>query len=265
MFEGLSESVFASLGLADVFDIGLLAIIVYYAFQVIRGTRAFQILVGLSFLGLLYLVSERLGLFAVHWMLDKFSVYLVLALVILFQTDIRRGLARAGGSFFKGPAGTAETAIHEAVVRAAFAMASRRIGALIVIERSASLDELVESGHLIDGLVSQELLMTIFHPTSPLHDGAVVVQSGRLMAAKTFLPLSVSKDIARYYGTRHRAAIGLAEETDAVVVVVSEERGAVSIVLSGAMTAVEDQDQLRERLQEIFQPRRGTAGMRGVV
>jgi len=263
MFQGLSDSVFASVGLSDVFDIGLLAIIVYYAFQVIRGTRAFQILVGLSFLGLLYVVAERLGLFAVHWMLDKFSVYLVLALVILFQTDIRRGLARAGGSFFKGPSGTAETAIHEAVVRAAFAMASRRIGALIVIERNASLDELVESGHLIDGLVSQEILMTLFHPTSPLHDGAVVVQNGRLMAAKTFLPLSVSKHIARYYGTRHRAAIGLSEETDAVVVVVSEERGKVSLVLSGAMSAVEDQDQLRELLQEIFQPRRPAAGLRG--
>jgi diadenylate cyclase len=245
----------------DAIDILLLAVIVYYAFLVIRGTRAFQILVGLSFLGLLYIISGRMGFFAVRWMLDKFSVYLVLALVILFQTDIRRGLARAGGSFFKGGAGSAESAVHEALVRAAFAMASRRIGALVVIERSASLDELAESGHHIDGVVSQELLLSIFHPTSPLHDGAVVIQNGRLTCAKAFLPLSLSKDIARYYGTRHRAALGLSEETDAVVVVVSEERGAVSLVMSGAMTAVEDQDQLRQRLQEIFQPdrRRGSA------
>ncbi len=252
----LQDTVFSSFGIADLVDILLLAVLVYYAFQVIRGTRAFQILVGLTFLGMLYLVAEQLGLLAIHWMLDKFSVYLVLALLILFQTDIRRGLARAGGSFFKGPAGTAESAVHEAVVRAAFAMASRRIGALVVIERDASLDELVESGRMIDGLVSHELLLAIFHPTSPLHDGAVVIQSGRLSAAKTFLPLSHSKDIARYFGTRHRAAIGLAEETDAVVVVVSEERGAVSLVLAGALTPVSDQDQLRERLQEIFQTRR---------
>jgi len=256
MFSVIQDSVFATMLWTDVADILILSFILYRTFLIIRGTRGFQILIGLGLLAVLYVASERFDLFAVHWMLDRFVVYLVLAVIILFQTDIRRGLARAGGGLFQRGSETAEAAIHESLVRSAFALASRRIGALIVIERSASLDELVESGHAIDGYISQELLMAIFHPTSPLHDGAVILQKGRLSSAATFLPLSLSKDIARYYGTRHRAALGLSEETDAVIVTVSEERGAVSVVLGGALTPVADQDELRERLQEIFQPDR---------
>jgi diadenylate cyclase len=125
---------------------------------------------------------------------------------------------------------------------------------LIAIEREASLDDFVESGTHLDAEMSQELLTAIFHPTSPLHDGAVVVQHHRIASAQVFLPLSMSKDIARYFGTRHRAALGLSEETDAVVLVISEERGTVSIVLGGALTPVADTNELRERLQEIFAP-----------
>ena len=256
MIAVFQDSVFATLHWTDVLDILLLAFLLYRGFLIIRGTRALQILVGLILLLVLYIASQQLDLTAVHWMLDRFAVYLVLAVVILFQNDIRRGLARAGGQLFQGPGGIEEGAVHEAVVRAAFALASRRIGAIIAIERTASLDELVDSGHPLDSRVSQDLLLSIFHPTSPLHDGAVVIQKGRLAAAQTFLNLSLSRDIARYYGTRHRAALGLSEETDAVAVVVSEERGGVSLVLGGALTPIPDVDTLRERLQEIFMPSR---------
>ena len=243
------DSVFTSMGLRDAVDISVIAFIIYRALVVLRGTRAFQSLVGLLGLGVLYLLARWLDLSSVRWVLDKFFVYLVLALLILFQQDIRTGLARAGGRFFTGFAQKAASS-HEEVVQAAFALASRRIGALIVVERGASLDDLVHASTGIDGTISQELLVSIFHPTSPLHDGAVVIQKGRVAAAKVFLPLSVSQDIARYFGTRHRAALGLSEETDAAVIVVSEERGAVSLIMNGALTPVADTNALRERLQQ---------------
>ena len=145
----------------------------------------------------------------------------------------------------------------EDMVRACFSLASRRMGALIAIQRAASLDEYVDPAQRLDAVVSQELLLSIFHPTSPLHDGAVVVQEGRLAAAKVFLPLSLSKDVSRFFGTRHRAALGLTEQTDAVVLIVSEERGTVSIAMSGALTAVSDMNELRQRLQEVFSGNKG--------
>ena len=252
--EFLSQTPLGTMRWADVLDILMMAFIFYRVLLILRGTRAFQSLVGLVLLGLVYVLAERMHLHAVHWLLSEFFVYIVLAVLILFQNDIRRGLARAGGRFFQGFASAPEASTHEEVVRTAFSLASRRIGAIIVMERGASLDDYVEGGHPLDARVSQELLLSLFHPTSPLHDGAVVVQAGRVAAAKVFLPLSLSKDIARYFGTRHRAALGLSEETDAVVVVVSEERGTVSLVLGGALTPIQDTNELRQRLQEIFQP-----------
>ena len=266
MIEFLRNSPLSTLRWEDLLDIALLTYIFYRVFLVLRGTRAFQSLIGLLGLGIIYMVAQELQLFAIHWVLESFFVYLVLAVLILFQNDIRRGLARAGGRFAEGFATIPEATAHEEVVRSAFALASRRIGALMVIERGASLDDYAEVGHRLDAQVSQELLLALFHPTSPLHDGAVLVQSGLATAAKVFLPLSLSKDIARYFGTRHRAALGLSEETDAVVIVVSEERGTVSLVLGGALTPVQDTNELRQRLQEIFQqplaaaPATGRAG-----
>ncbi len=261
MLELIRDSPFYGMQLSDAVDVLVMAFIFYRTFLLLRGTRAFQVLIGLFFLGGAYVISERTGLYTLRWLLDKFFVYIVLAILILFQNDIRRALARAGGRFFSSVAGVSESFAYEEVVRTAFALASRRIGALIVIERSASLDHIVEGGHELDARASQELLMSLFHPTSPLHDGAVVLQKGRLSAAKVFLPLSLAKDMARYFGTRHRAALGLSEETDAVVVVVSEERGVVSLVLAGAITQVADTNELRGQLQEILQSREesGTA------
>jgi diadenylate cyclase len=237
----------------DWIDIAALAVIVYRVLIVMQGTRAFQSLLGLGMIGVLYLVSDYIGLIAVHWVLDKLFVYLVIALLILFQDDIRRALARAGGSVFgsrSSGARPSDANVMEEVIKAAFSLAHRRIGALIVIERSASLEPYVEGAHPIDGLVSTELLQTIFHPSSPLHDGAVAIANGRIVAAGVFLPISLSKELSRAWGTRHRAAIGLSEETDGLCVVVSEERGTVTLVSRGEITPVADTNDLRQRLVE---------------
>ena len=240
----------------DVLDIGIMSFLLYRALLILRGTRAFQSLVGLLGVLGLYVFAERLGLSSIHWLLEKFLVYIVLAIIILFQQDIRRGLARAGGRLVPGFRTQGDTALREELVRACFSLASRRVGALIAIERDGSLDELVEGGSRLDAVLSHDLLLTIFHPTSPLHDGAVVIQKGRLAAAQVFFPLSLSKDISRFFGTRHRAAIGVTEETDAIAIIVSEERGTVSLVQAGKIIPTQDANDLRQRLQEIFQTRK---------
>ncbi len=250
--DSLVAHLFISMELKDVLDIGLMTAIFYSVLIVMRGTRAFQSLVGLLGLGCVYLVAAWLDLFAIHWMLSKFFVYIVLAVIILFQQDIRRGLAQAGGRLFSGFSAETSSSDNEVVVQTLFALASRRIGSLIVLERYGSLNHYVEAGHALNSGLSQELLQAIFHPTSPLHDGAVVIRNGRISAAKVFLPLSRVAEIDGQYGTRHRAAIGLSEETDAVVLAVSEERGEVSLVVGGKIITVGDTNELRGHLQRIF-------------
>lgn len=236
----------------DVLDIAVLWFLVYRALLLMRGTRALQSLLGLLVAVVVYVVSGQLELYAIHWMLEKFFVYIVLAVIILFQADIRRALASAGGRLFPSVGVRPDQNVTEEIIRAAFQMASRRIGALIAIEREASLADYADSGRRLDSVVTGELLLCVFHPTSPLHDGAVVVSAGRLVAAKVFLPLALSREVSRLYGTRHRAAIGLTEETDAVVVIVSEERGTVGVVVAGEVLPAADQNELRERLAACF-------------
>ena len=178
----------------DVLDIGLLWFLVYRVLLLMRGTRAFQSLLGLLVLLAVYAMSGRLELYAIHWMLEKFFVYIVLAVIILFQSDIRRGLASTGGRLFPSFSTRPDPTAFEEIVRASFQMASRRIGALMAIEREASLDDYADSGHRMEARVSTDLLLSIFHPTSPLHDGAAIIRHDRLVAAKVFLPLSLSRE-----------------------------------------------------------------------
>jgi diadenylate cyclase len=220
----------------------------------IQGTRAVQSLLGLLFLVALYAVSTRAGLSSINWLLETTSAHILLAIIIIFQEDIRKALARAGQILPSRFGADTDLPMVQELVKVSFTMGARRLGALIAIEREGSLDEYVEPASRLDALVSQELLLAIFHPTSPLHDGAVVLQDGRLAAAQVFLPLSLSKNVSRVYGTRHRAAIGLTESTDAVVIIVSEERGTVSLVMRGTITPMSDANELRQKLQEIFQP-----------
>jgi diadenylate cyclase len=233
----------------DFADIVLVAIVIFYVIRLIRGTRSVQVFLGLIPVVALAIVSSRLQFFTLSFLLSLFINNFFIILVIIFSTDIRRGLARAGRfSFFSKTHSTTVELVKE-VVRAAFFMAEKRTGALIVFERNVSLGEYMETGARLSAIVSDRLLLAIFNTHAPLHDGAAIIQNGRLEMAGCFLPLLPLEDTAsRFFGTRHRAAIGLSRETDAVVVVVSEEKGLVSLVRDGEvevmMGAVALQDKL---------------------
>ncbi len=253
LLDWYQESPFSTATWMDWADILLLAWIIYRGLILIRGTRAMQSLLGLGLLGVIYVVSDYLGLATLHWILDHLFVYVILVLLILFQEDIRRALARAGGTLFGRPSQQPSDAnLMQEMIKAVFALAGKKVGAIIAIERAATLQPYVSGAHPIDARISKELLQSLFHPSSPLHDGAVVISGEKIVAAGVFLPLSLSKNISKAYGTRHRAAIGLTEATDAICLVVSEERGTVAVVQDGQITPVADPDDLRERLMSGF-------------
>jgi diadenylate cyclase len=234
----------------DTADVLLVAVGIYWLLLLIKGTRAIQILVGLGALIGLRVAADFFELLTLAWLLDNFLGPAVLIVVILFQADIRRGLGRLGRGFFPRLSERQESQIVEEVVRAAQALSARRIGALIVLERRTGLDDQVESGTPIDAAVSKELLTSLFQPTSPLHDGAVLIQQGRVSHAGAILPLTLRTDLPEGVGTRHRAAVGITEETDAAVIVVSEETGAIAVVMGGEMIRGLDAPRLREVLRD---------------
>jgi len=236
----------------DVADILLVTLGVYWLLLLIRGTRAVQILVGLLVLFVASLASEIFQLVTLRLILDNFLSSAVLIIIVLFQHDIRRALARVGRGFFPSVSAQQESQMLEEVVRSAQTLAQKRVGALIVLERETQLDDQIEAGTPLDAAVSKELLISIFLPYSPLHDGAVVVQQGRVAWAGCILPLTLRSDLPEGVGTRHRAAVGLTEETDAVVVVVSEETGNISVVLGGEMLRGLDAPRLRVVLRDIL-------------
>jgi diadenylate cyclase len=241
-----------------VLDGAVVSFVVYRTLLLIRGTRAVQVLVGLILLGGAYLASQWANLVTLNWLLGHFLSYsFIFGVIVLFQADIRRGLARLGrGGLLRilAPEDRREHAgVVEAVSRASSDLARRRRGALIVIERVGDLSDVAETGVRIEAELSAELLVTLFEPGSPLHDGAVLVRRGRVAAARCLLPLTASAEL-REVGTRHRAALGLAEEIDAVVVVVSEERGEISLAVDGAFHRAVDEGALREWLAELLIP-----------
>lgn len=241
------------LRIQDVLDILVVAFLFYRGLLIIKGTRAIQVLIGLvAFIGL-YLLSQALQLQTVSWLLEEFSLYLVLAVIILFQEDIRRGLARLGGPWTGRASSDSREGLYQQVARACFRLADQGKGALIVVERAAELNELREDATVLKAQLSEELLVAIFQPTSPIHDGAVVVRDGQVWLAGAFLPLTRRTDIDRSLGTRHRAAMGLTEEADALVFCVSEERRRVSIAFGGALHVVDTPDELRLEVQRLLQ------------
>ncbi|NTU59983.1 MAG: TIGR00159 family protein [Deltaproteobacteria bacterium] len=245
----------------DLVDILLVALVIYRVLLVIRGTRAVQILLGLAVLGMIFVVSEYLELFTLHWMLSAFLSSIILVVVVLFQNDIRRALAHVGTNslwpYLEAPASDSQ-ALDE-LMKAAVSLANKKIGALIVLQRGTNLRNHVEEGVKIDAEISKELLLSIFLPYSPIHDGAVIVKDGRILWAGCFLPLTSRGDLEKDLGTRHRAAVGITEDTDAVVIVVSEERGAISIVLNGRVTRDLDGAGLRRVLLRLFPVSRDAA------
>lgn len=239
----------------DVADVLIVAYLFYRLTLLVKGTRAMQMAIGLGLVFLVYHLARRLGLVTLYTILDALLTYIVLLIVVIFQNDIRRLLARVGQRpWFRGARNVREVQAIEEVVKAAVHMGQRHIGALIVFERDAALDEFVEHGTLIDAQVTKELLYSLFVPSAdnPLHDGAVIVREGKVWQAGGHLPLSSSAKLDRSLGTRHRAAIGISEETDAVVVVCSEERGSISLCFNGNMARGLDAGSLRQALLGLF-------------
>ena len=242
----------------DLLDIALVSVLVYELLVLIRGTRAVQMALGASFLIALYFVSRSLELETVNWVIRNLATYVVFGIIVLFQSDIRRALAHFGRApFFRyfERAASADETLEELVV-AATALSARRVGALIVIERQIGLRNYIEGGIPLDAMVTYDLLASIFQPGTPLHDGAVVVQSDRIAAAACFLPLSVNPRVSRELGTRHRAALGVTEESDALAIVVSEETGVISLAVGETLERGLTAEVLRERLRTFLAGRR---------
>jgi diadenylate cyclase len=246
----------------DVVDVLLVAALIYRVLMLFRGTRAVQITIGLGVLAGAAMAARALELTSLGWLLDHFWSFWVVALIVVFQPELRRALAWIGqGSVLQRVLGdTAESArVVQEVVRATESLAGRRIGALIVLERATGLRQYAELGVALDALVSSDLLTSVFLPYSPLHDGAVFIQGGRVVAAGCFLPLSRNAQLGRALGTRHRAALGIAEETDAIAVVASEETGRLSLAVAGGIEPVPDAGALRRRLDELMGVGAGSA------
>jgi len=244
----------------DLIDIAVVALGVYWLLLVVRRTRAVQILVGLLLLFAIFAASQLFELATLSFILDRFLPSAVLLIIILFQNDIRRALANVGRGFFPNVAERGVSQILEEVVRAAQTLAQKRVGALVVLERENHVDDQIEAGVTLDAAVSKELLVSIFLPYSPLHDGAVVIQNGRIAHAGCILPLTLRQDLPEGVGTRHRAAVGITEETDAVVVVVSEETASISVVMGGEMSRDLDPPRLRVVLRDALAGGQGEAG-----
>lgn len=223
-------------GWRDGVDILLVAFILYNILTLIRGTRAMQMAIGLLFIASTYFIASAFDLLALQSLSQQILFYLPFAIIVLFQHEIRRALASFGQNPLISFISPQPRSSHlTEIVEAAVQMARRKIGALIVLERTQSLRAFVETGKTLDAIVSSELLQNIFLPNTPLHDGAVIIQGDRLAAAGTFLPLSSNANLSNDFGTRHRAAVGMSEETDACVIVISEENGSIAVALEGVL------------------------------
>jgi diadenylate cyclase len=243
----------SSIRLIDFLDIGIVAFIVYRILLLIKGTRAMQMLTGLGILGIGFYLSSILELFTTHWLFSYFFDYLILIVIVLFQDDLRRALTHVGKNpFFAGASEEEEREMVDEIARAASRLAKERIGALIVIERETGLKNFIDTGSKLESKVNAELLYAIFVPISPIHDGAVIITEGRIAAAGCFLPLSKDPNIDKRYGTRHRAALGLTEDSDAIVVLVSEEAGESHLVKNGKITTNLNEEELRQSLTALL-------------
>jgi len=240
-----------SLDWHDALDILLVTALLYGIIARIKGTRAVTVVLGLLVLTLLYLGAGHLGLYAITWLLQSFFASLILVVVILFQQDIRMALSVIGTRRFWGRRKVISEVLLDELVDAAMDLARSRIGAIIVLERFVPLRDMVErEGVRLDARLSRELLQTIFTPNTPLHDGAVIISKGMITAAGCVLPLAMVR--RQSFGTRHRAALGITEESDAVAIVVSEERGETSVAIKGKLTKNLDAVRLKRVLSHVL-------------
>ncbi|NTW05606.1 MAG: TIGR00159 family protein [Peptococcaceae bacterium] len=250
-----------SFNLTSVIDILIVAFVMYRLMLLIKGTRAVQLLKGLAVLVIAYAVSSLLNLYTLKWLLKQATTALVVALPIVFQPELRRALEKLGGGrLFSSTPWNGEYVSRDhlvaATVQAVDSMSRDRVGALIVFERSTGLEEFIDTGVKIGSIISAELLMNIFVPRTPLHDGAVIIREDRIMSAASVLPLTQRQNLSKAIGTRHRAGIGITEDSDAVALIVSEETGAISLVEEGMLIKIADIEMLSQKLTSLLDCRK---------
>jgi diadenylate cyclase len=252
-------------GLRDAIDVIIVAVLIYELLRLVHGTRAVQMVVGLGLIGFLYELSSWLGLSTVQWVLRNAVLYLGFAVIVLFQHEIRAALTHLGSNIRIPGAGNERgrnpfgQEWYDEIVLASTTLASEKTGALMVFERDVGLKTYIESGIRLDAKVNYDLLVTIFNTHTPLHDGAVIISNNRVAAACCFLPLTQNPLVSRELGTRHRAAIGVTEDSDAFVVVVSEETGVISFAKEGRLKRNLDGPKLRSLIQQAMEPWRSDA------
>ncbi|MFD1673108.1 diadenylate cyclase CdaA [Alicyclobacillus fodiniaquatilis] len=257
-------AVFRSFSFRDVIDILFVAVVLYFLLLLVRGTRAVQLLKGVIIVVIVTMISSLLHLSASSWLLSRIIQIGLFAIPVVFQPELRRALEQLGrGGFWTFSLGQQDQeeiqqTVNE-IVKATQVLAKTKIGALIVIERKTGLSEYIETGTMIEGIVSSELFINLFIPNTPLHDGAIIVRNKQLVAAGCFLPLTENRTLDKQLGTRHRAALGISEQSDGVAVVVSEETGHISVGVDGVLHRSLDERGLKELLTTLLVPKRPNA------
>ena len=244
--------IWSHISVISILDIVLVAILIYQFLSLVRGTRAAPMLVGVATLGLAFYFARLGELRTLNWLLSTLLPYVVFALIVVFQSEIRHALANLGSRISLMRSSSSVADVYDDIVLAANLFSQNQTGALIVIEREIGLRTYIESGVSLDARLSYDLLATVFRPSAPLHDGAVIVQRARIAAAACFLPLSMNPVLSTQLGTRHRAGIGITEETDAVAVIISEETGTISLAVAGTIERELTVERLRERLSALL-------------
>jgi diadenylate cyclase len=244
--------IWSHISVISILDVVLVAILIYQFLSLVRGTRAAPMLVGVATLGLAFYFARLGELRTLNWLLSTLLPFVVFALIVVFQSEIRHALANLGSRVSLMRASSSVADVYDDIVLAANLFSQNQTGALIVIEREIGLRTYIESGVALDARLSYDLLATVFRPSAPLHDGAVIVQRDRVAAAACFLPLSMNPVLSTQLGTRHRAGIGITEETDAVAVIISEETGTISMAVAGSIERDLTVERLRERLSHLL-------------
>ncbi|MBQ3854565.1 MAG: diadenylate cyclase CdaA [Anaerovibrio sp.] len=263
------HALLGTVGIWDVIDVLIVAVILYKVYEMLKDTRAITLVKGLVVLMIVTLLASFLELHVISWLLQKTVTLLFVALPIVFQPELRRALERIGQGRFLANDNflnieEANSLVNE-IDKAVFNMADKKIGALLVIEKNVGINEIIDTGIKIDAIVTSEFLMNVFIPNTPLHDGAAVIRGRRMVAAGCYLPLTDDRSLSTELGTRHRSAIGLSEQCDALIIIVSEETGVVSVAENGRIQRYMNHDSLRQRLRPLFQEEKTSLKFKDII